>query len=226
MDTGAKTKAMHYYTVVPLNYAGNAGYGASSPSNPLAVELTDFSCALISGSSVTLRWATASETDLAGWRIERSPDGDNYAEIGRLQASPNPMGQTYTFADNLPQPGMYYYRLADVSLSGHVNYHDPLVVNYGAPAAYALGQNIPNPVGPGATAIKYALRAPGRTSLKVYNVLGEAVRDLVDQHQAANYYTVRWDGRDNAGRDVCNGIYFYKLTSGDFKATKKMMVLK
>lgn len=227
MDTGAKGKAMHYYTVVPLNYGGEAGYGASTPANPLAVTLTDFSCALVSGNSVTLRWATASESDLYKWIVERSPDGTVYASVGEIRVpSPNPMGGSYTFTDKLEEPGMYYYRIADVSLTGYKHYHDPLVVTFGAPAVYELGQNYPNPVSPGATTIKYALKAPGKTSLKVYNVLGEEVRTLVDQRQAANYYTVRWDGRDNGGKDVSNGVYFYKLTSGDFKATKKMTVLK
>jgi len=94
------------------------------------------------------------------------------------------------------------------------------------PAAYALGQNFPNPMGSGATAIKYALKAPGRTTLRVYNVLGEEVRTLVDRHQAANYYSVHWDGRDNGGRDVSNGVYFYKLSSGDFSDVRKLTVLK
>ena len=227
MDAGAKSKAMHYYTVVPLNYAGEAGYGASSPSNPLAVSLTDFSCALISGNSVTLRWATASETDLYKWVVERSPDGAAYTEVGEVAVnSPNPMGASYSFTDRLDEPGMYYYRIADVSLSGFRHYHDPLVVTFGAPAVYALGQNFPNPMGSSATAIKYALKAPGRTTLRVYNVLGEEVRTLVDRHQAANYYSVHWDGRDNGGRDVSNGVYFYKLSSGDFSDVRKLTVLK
>lgn len=224
--THNKAKAVHYYSAIPVNYGGAAGWGASVTANPLAVELTDFSCALISGSSVTLRWSTASETDLSGWVVERSPDGVSFTEIGRFATSPNPMGQTYSYTDQLPQPGMYYYRLADVSMTGYQHYHDPLVVTFGAPAAYALGQNFPNPAGTSATTIKYALKAPGRTSLRVYNVLGEVVRDLVDRHQVANYYTVRWDGRDNTGKDVSNGVYFYKLISGDFNATKKMTVLK
>jgi flagellar hook assembly protein FlgD len=56
--------------------------------------------------------------------------------------------------------------------------------------------------------------------------MGEQVRTLVNQLQGANYYTVRWDGNNDNGKQAANGVYFYKLISGDFSSTRKMMVLK
>jgi hypothetical protein len=91
--------------------------------------------------------------------------------------------------------------------------------------AYALNQNYPNPFNP-TTTIDYSLKASGLVSLKVYNVAGQLVRTLVSNNAAAGEYSIQWDGRDNAGTSVSSGVYFYKLVSGDFSMTKKMVLLK
>jgi len=90
---------------------------------------------------------------------------------------------------------------------------------------YALNQNAPNPFN-GQTKINYQLAKPGNVSLKVYNTLGQLVNTLVDETQQPGYYSKAWDGKDNACRNVASGVYFYRLESGDFKATKKMVILK
>lgn len=66
----------------------------------------------------------------------------------------------------------------------------------------------------------------GPDSQRVHNVLGQEVRTLVDRHQPANRYTVRWDGRDNSGKEVSNGVFIYKLCAGEFEAVKKMTMLR
>jgi hypothetical protein len=91
--------------------------------------------------------------------------------------------------------------------------------------SYELMQNYPNP-NTGKTAIKYQLAQPGKVSLKIYNTLGQVVKTLVSQEQPAGIYNAIWDGRDNTGKAAANGVYFYRLESGSFKATKKMVVLK
>ena len=90
---------------------------------------------------------------------------------------------------------------------------------------YELMQNYPNP-NTGKTAIKYQLAQPGKVSLKIYNTLGQVVKTLVSQEQQPGYYNAAWDGKDNGGRQTSAGVYFYRLESGDFKATKKMVVIK
>ena len=67
---------------------------------------------------------------------------------------------------------------------------------------------------------------PIHTTLKVFNLLGQEVRTLVDEPQDAGYYTVTWNGRDGSGNEVSSGVYFYRLTVGDFYATKRMVLLK
>ena len=110
------------------------------------------------------------------------------------------------------------------------------------PTEYALEQNYPNPFN-ATTVIRYSLPvdrqgqsgdggARARTtstsyvSLKVYNILGQVVRTLVDEPQAPGYYSVRWDGRDNAGEELASGIYIYRIRAGEFTQTRRMILLK
>jgi len=91
--------------------------------------------------------------------------------------------------------------------------------------SYELMQNYPNP-NTGKTAIKYQLAQPGKVSLKIYNTLGQVVKTLISQEQPAGYYNVTWDGKDSGGRQTSAGVYFYRMEAGDYKATRKMVVLK
>ena len=96
------------------------------------------------------------------------------------------------------------------------------------PQAFELAQNYPNPFNP-TTDIRYEIpdsRSPVHTTLKVYNILGQEVRTLVDEVKEPGYYIVNWNGRNRFGNDVASGIYFYKLIAGDFTATKRMLLLK
>jgi hypothetical protein len=93
------------------------------------------------------------------------------------------------------------------------------------PYNYELMQSYPNPT-TGKAAIKYQLAQPGKVSLKIYNTLGQVVKTLVSQNQAAGYYNVAWDGKDNAGKAAANGVYIYRLEAGDYKATRKMAMIK
>ena len=95
------------------------------------------------------------------------------------------------------------------------------------PREVKLEQNWPNPFNAN-TAIGYQLSAvrPFHTTLKVYNILGEEVRTLVDKRQRPGEYQVVWDGKDKGGRDVSSGIYFCQLRVGRFSQTRKMVLLR
>jgi len=99
------------------------------------------------------------------------------------------------------------------------------------PKGYRLEQCYPNPFNAN-TAIGYQLSAvrPRHTALKIYNIRGEEVITLVDQEQRAGRYQVVWDGRNNQGKEVTSGVYFYRLkVQGDrLKVTKtrKMVLLR
>jgi hypothetical protein len=93
------------------------------------------------------------------------------------------------------------------------------------PKASALFQNHPNPFNP-TTEIRYSLHRDVHVKLTVYNILGQHVITLVDEHQQAGYKTVDWNARNQAGGQVASGVYFYKLQAGDFIDTKKMILLR
>ena len=88
------------------------------------------------------------------------------------------------------------------------------------PEDYSLDQNFPNPFNP-TTEIRYALKSGGQTRLAVYNLLGEKVADLVDEKQSPGSYTVSFDGSM-----LSSGVYFYRIESGSYVQTRKMVVMK
>ena len=88
------------------------------------------------------------------------------------------------------------------------------------PTNYSLSQNYPNPFNP-STELRYALPRDGRVTLEIYNILGQKVTTLVDEHQRAGYKTIRWDPQD-----LASGIYLCRLTAGDYTQTRKMVLLK
>jgi len=90
---------------------------------------------------------------------------------------------------------------------------------------YELMQNAPNPCSK-QTTISYQLAKQGQVSLKIYNTLGQVVKTLVNESQNPGPYSVKWNGNDEAGRQAAAGIYFYRLVSGEFNSTKKMVALK
>jgi Outer membrane protein Omp28/Secretion system C-terminal sorting domain len=85
---------------------------------------------------------------------------------------------------------------------------------------FSLNQNYPNPFNP-STTINYTIIENANVSLKVYNVMGQEVAQLVNQKQSAGVYNIQFDASA-----LASGIYFYKLTAGDFVAVKKMTLLK
>ena len=93
------------------------------------------------------------------------------------------------------------------------------------PEQTALLPNYPNPFN-SSTQIPYRVSAPGPVRLVIYNVLGQPVRTLVDEIQAAGAYQVSWDGRNHRGAHVANGIYLYRLQTGEIAQVRKMLVLE
>ncbi|MFH1699736.1 MAG: T9SS type A sorting domain-containing protein [Candidatus Zixiibacteriota bacterium] len=92
------------------------------------------------------------------------------------------------------------------------------------PAQYSLEQNIPNPFNP-ETKIMASMRESGEYSLDIYNIMGQKIRTFHGYHEAGIIEFV-WNGTDDNGMSVTSGIYLYKFSSGTFKQTKKMMLLK
>ena len=100
----------------------------------------------------------------------------------------------------------------------------------GQPKLTRLLQNYPNPFNP-ETWIPYRLSEDGLVSLSVYDAAGRLVRTLSLGYQPAGFYQSReqaayWDGRNAFGETVGSGVYFYQLRSGDYSASRRMVILK
>jgi len=95
----------------------------------------------------------------------------------------------------------------------------------GVPVSFALNQNYPNPFNP-ETLITFDLQQSGRARLEVYNILGQRVRVLLDGETGAGSHELRWNGADDFGLPVANGIYVYRLSAGSQSASKKMLLLQ
>jgi hypothetical protein len=91
--------------------------------------------------------------------------------------------------------------------------------------AWALGQNMPNPIASTAE-IHFEVARTGHVSIKVYNAMGQLVRVLENKRMEPGRYSVGWDGTNRAGEKVSAGVYFYTMRAGDFSATRKALILR
>jgi ribosomal protein L35AE/L33A len=94
-----------------------------------------------------------------------------------------------------------------------------------SPSGFALAPAYPNPFNP-STTIQYNLDQDGVASLTVYNLMGQAIRTLVAEHQVAGHHSVTWDARDDGGTPVSAGMYIYRLEADSRRLVQKMVLLK
>ena len=132
------------------------------------------------------------------------------------------------------QFGVFSFQMDDDGIPG---FYDNIVVNslvtavednlrgnY-VPENFSLEQNHPNPFNP-ETQISYQLSSDGFISLTVYNLLGREIKTLVSEYQPSGYYTVSWNGKDEAGNIMPSGVYMYTLRFGNIVQSKKMIMMK
>jgi len=91
-----------------------------------------------------------------------------------------------------------------------------------------LMQNYPNPfnVKSNQTAIEFSLKQQGKTEVSIYNIKGQRVKTLVNESLNSGDHKLIWDGNNSAGKEVCSGIYFYKIEQDGKTQTKKMIVIR
>ncbi len=143
--------------------------------------------------------------------IQQSPDGIGMVDVETLDA--RDIDGTViagTFAN-----GVYSAKYTATGISRENN----------IPLTYSLYQNYPNPFNP-STIIRYELPKSGNVQINIYDALGKEVRLLIDEEQNAGTYNILWDGNNNYGQRVSSGIYFYRIVTGSFVQTKKMILMK
>src|ERR1035437_5719518 len=202
-----------------------AGIGVGySDVGALPVELTSFT-AKQSVNGVGLQWATATEVSNFGFDIERTSlvtqnNQTNWEKIGFISGHGNSNSpNNYSFIDNKPLSGKSQYRLKQIDKDGTFKCSKTIEVA-SVILKYDLAQNFPNPFNP-TTVITYSIPTSSNVLINVYNVIGERIKTLVNQYQEAGSYKINFNAVG-----LSNGIYFYKIQSGNFAAIKKMLLLK
>ncbi|MBL8008183.1 MAG: T9SS type A sorting domain-containing protein [Ignavibacteria bacterium] len=187
----------------------------------LPVELASFTSS-INRRDVTLNWTTAAESNNSGFDIERKSADGQWSRVGNVAGHGTTMTPVnYTFTERNLATGKYNYRLKQIDFNGNFEYFSlNNEVNIGIPEKYDLSQNYPNPFNP-STKISFDIPVDGKVSMKIFDMSGKEVATLVNDFRTAGYYTV-----DFNASALSSGIYFYKISAGNFTATKKMMLVK
>ena len=176
-------------------------------------------------------------------RVEVSPDSTQWQELWSKSGRHDVWKREYVDLSDFAGQSIYMrFRLTDQSteidftdpgwtldniyvLSGNVtftNNEDPLLPNIGITR---LNSNFPNPFNP-ETTISYSLGENSHVSIGIYNLKGQLVRTLVSDRQTPGEHSVVWNGKDDRGAAVSSGVYFYRMQSGTYSKTNKMLLLK
>jgi parallel beta-helix repeat protein len=178
------------------------------------------------------------------WQVTTMPVAKQkyLVEISRNKDLSNAIAQyanldSFTKAVSGLSAGTYYWRVTasteDGKSSGYSKIAKFTISNVASvegkdnsiPKEFAVSQNYPNPFNP-STVINYALPKASLVSIKIYNVLGQEVKTLMNiEHQAGNY-TAQWNGDNNFGQPVSSGIYIYRVMAGQYQKSMKMILLK
>jgi len=210
----------------------------------LPVEMSAFT-ASAADKGVVVKWRTESELNNLGFDIYRSESLDGkFTKVNKTRipgAGTDATPHNYQFIDESVEVGKtYYYYIEDISYRGVRNHSHIIRVVVDAtgklkvvglvPSKFALLQNFPNPFNP-ETWIPYQLARDASVTVHIYNLKGQPIRTIALGQQAAGIYltkdkAVYWDGRDDSGEKMASGVYFYTLQAGDFKATKRMVIVE
>lgn len=172
---------------------------------------------------------------LAFWSKSDSSSADGSYMIGGL-----PTGAYYVVVTNGCQE-MWYNNKPDLEHAdtvfvtmpdemSNIDFYLPTAVETEdeitrRPTEFELYQNYPNPFNPG-TEIEYTLHKPAQVSLQIYNLLGQKVKTLVNEYQPFGSHHIVWDGKNEQGKKVSSGVYFYRLEVNEISETKRMVLLK
>ena len=208
--------------------------------NPIPVELISFTADYYNG-KVFLSWTTATEVNNKGFEIEKQIGSkqsavNNWETIGFVEGSgttTNP--QFYNFSYEEIEAGTYQFRLKQIDFDGSFNYLEIIELEIISSKKFSLSQNYPNPFNP-STKIEFTIPSAGSSlmrfvQLKVYDVLGNEVAEIVNEYKLVGTYEAEFSAKGGSAYEgdasnLPSGIYFYQLKAGSFIQTKKMILFK
>jgi len=196
-------------------------YAVRNETTALPVELTTFDAVREDG-AVVLRWETATETNNAGFAVERSVEGAWQEVTFVAGAGTTSQLQTYRYADtDLPyEAETIAYRLKQVDTNGTSTYSDEVEIQRGTPARLVLHGNVPNPVR-AQTTLRYALPTAGPVQVSVYDLMGRRIATLVSGTQSAGRKEVVF-----RAQGLASGMYFVRLRANGQTLTQRLTVVR
>jgi hypothetical protein len=180
----------------------------------IPVELESFT-ATANDKKINLNWVTATELNNSGFEIEKSTDNLIWNKIGFINGKGTTTEKSYySFDDNNPTNGKLYYRLKQIDYDGTFTYSSIVAINFGIPVNFSLEQNYPNPFNP-ATIIKYNIPEESTVQLKIVNIVGEVVTELMNENQSAGNHSKLF-----SASELSSGIYFAVLNASSLNSGK------
>ncbi len=172
------------------------------------------------GNSVTLRWATATETNNQGFEVLRST-GEGYQTVGFVKGNGTATSiSEYAYTDASVPAGSYTYRLKQIDHDGSYRLYEPVSVDVTGNLSFALVQNYPNPFNP-STKINFTLPADAKVTLKVFSISGEEAAVLIDKNLSAGSHTAVFDAAS-----LPAGVYLCRLTATDNTGAVQNQIIK
>jgi len=207
---------------------------AEVTDSSLPVELAFFNAGTHKGQMV-LKWATESETENQGFRIDRRKSGTeewkllaDHTKYTSLQGQGNSTLRTdYIFYDKTAKPGMRYdYRLSDIPYTAAYKPHYVVLedIEYRI-EKFTLHRNFPNPFNP-VTTIAYELADIADVEIQIVDVKGQEIQSWNHASREAGYHEMVWAGVDNSGKPVSAGLYLLHVQAGSQFQTRKLLLLK
>jgi hypothetical protein len=166
------------------------------------------------GASVKLRWKQVPFADR--YRLQVSKDSLFLYSL----IDDNSIEDTSSIVSNLEYQQRYYWRISSGNSLGWSSFTKKAVFVTGSPPDFSLEQNFPNPFN-SITRINYQIPIDGIVNFKIYDILGREISSLTNEYHQSGRYQINFDASK-----FSSGVYIYKLVSGKFAATKKMMFIK
>lgn len=202
-------------------YAGTNGAGVYKLNDIiLPVELVSFAAKIIEN-EVFLSWITISEKNNQGFEIYRKDNKNDFILIGYVDGNGTTTEKNYyIFRDENILNANYTYRLKQIDYDGSFTYSNEINIGINIVLKYDLLQNFPNPFNP-TTLIKFSIPKSEFVQIKIYDILGKEIKTLVNEIIEEGYHEFEFEAID-----LPSGVYLYRITSGNYSETKKMLLIK
>ena len=205
---------------------GTITYGAVPEVPPAPENVTIDVIESYDDLTFTLNWEMPSINDFDHFNVYFAIDSDEFEILDET------IGIQYFYEHEYIPTTIYKFYLTTVNQQGMESDPSEIVEFWSvdsddlpAPLVTKLNGNYPNPFNP-TTKINFSIEQDKQVELTIYNLKGQKVKQLINDQLPAGQHEIIWNGKDDNGKQAASGIYFYKMKSGDYQQSKKMLLLK